>query len=91
MNPIRIRFIIGKLTEDEVDRLRDGMPVISKMILSPDDYQVFNYREGDTIEIETHHGNRLWTTIRNLEVLEDEMRVILIFTLTHGHQPANVG
>lgn len=79
-----MRFIIGKLTDEEFRALESGVPIVSKMLLIPDDFRVFHYQEGDTIEAETHDGNRILTIIRNMEVLEDEERVIIIFTLVRA-------
>lgn len=84
MNSFRMRFIIGKLSDEELLTLKRGEPLISKMLLTPQDYQVFHYREGDEIEAETQDGNRIWTIIRQMEVLEDEERTIIIFTLIHN-------
>lgn len=81
MEPFKMRFIIGKLTDEEFKTLKDGSPIVSKMLLIPDDYRLFHYLEGDTIEAENHYGNRILTTIKNMEVIEDEERVIIIFTL----------
>lgn len=81
MDSYRMRFIIGKLTDDELLALKQGEPVISKMLLIPDDYAVFHYKEGDEIEAETQDGNRIWTIIRNMEIIEDDQRVIVILTL----------
>lgn len=87
MDPFRMRFVVGKLTEEELTALRRGESIISKMLLVPDDYKVFHYKEGDKIEAETHDGNRVWTTIKDLEVVEYELRIIVILTLSsddHG-------
>lgn len=81
MDSFRMRFIVGKLSDEELLALRSGEPITSKMLLVPEDYRLFHYREGDNIEVETPTGNRLWTTIRNIEVLQDEERVIVILTL----------
>ena len=81
MGPFRMRFIVGKLTEDDLQALKRGEPVVSKLLLVPDDYSAFHYAEGDEIEAETHEGNRIWTTIRNIEVVGDNYRVIVILTL----------
>ena len=76
-----MRFIIGKLTDAELEQLKRGEPIVSKMLLNPQDYRLFHYKEGDDIEAETHDGNRIWTTIRNMEIVEDTERIIIIFTL----------
>ena len=76
-----MRFIVGKLSHEELDFLKQGEPVISKLLLIPDDYKLFHYTEGDEIEAETQEGNRILTKIRNLEILEDIDRVIVILTL----------
>jgi hypothetical protein len=81
MAHIHVRFIINELTEEEIAALKDDHTIVSKMILLPDDYKLFHYREGDTIEVQTDHGNRLWCRITNLEVVSAEDRVVLIFTL----------
>ena len=83
MDSYRMRFIVGTLTDEELLTLRRGEIIISKMLLIPDDYRLFHYREGDDIEAETQDGNRILTTIRNIEVVEDEARVIVILTLFH--------
>jgi hypothetical protein len=75
-----MRFIVG-ITEAELLALTDGEQIISKMLLIPDDYKVFHYREGDNIEAETPEGNRMWVVIRNMEVIEDQVRTIVILTL----------
>ena len=81
MDSFRFRFIVGKLSDEELEILKLGETVISKMLLVPEDYKVFHYKEGDDIEAETQDGNRVMTTIRNLEIVEDEARVIVILTL----------
>jgi hypothetical protein len=86
MNPIHVRFIINQLTEAEVDALKNGDSIITKMILSPDDFRLFHYREGDSIEVQTDHGNRLWCNINHLEVVSDDIRVIIIFTLMRDNK-----
>lgn len=78
----KISFVIGDLTEENVRRLRDNYSIVSKMILTPDDYKLFRYKKGDPIQVETDHGNRLWCCIEELEKVQDPERVILIFTLT---------
>lgn len=82
MHPIRITFIISAITEEDLNLLQKGYSVVSKMILSPDDHKLFHYKVGDQIQIETQHGLRLWCNIEALEKVEDQERVILIFTLT---------
>lgn len=81
-----MRFIVGKLTDDELQALRRGQAVISKLLLLPEDYKVFHYRVGDDIEAETPEGNRIWTTISSMEIVEDEERVIVILTLSHQEE-----
>ena len=81
MEPFRMRFVFGKLTNEELRSLQNGDSIISKMLLTPDDYRAFRYREGDEIEAETQDGNRVWTTIKNIEAIEDKERVIVILTL----------
>lgn len=78
-----MRFIIGKLTDEELLTLKNGDPLITKMLLTPDDYNVFHYKEGDEIEAETQDGNRIWTIIRHMEIVELEDQVIIMFTLVH--------
>ena len=75
-----MHFIVG-LSNEELDVLKGGGHVISKLLLVPDDYRVFHYKEGDEIEAETPEGNRLTTQIRNLEIVEDTDSVIVILTL----------
>jgi hypothetical protein len=87
MHPIHVRFIINALTEQEVESLKRDEIIITKMILTPDDYKLFHYRTGDAIEVQTEHGNRLWCKIEHLEIVSDDFRVILIFTLMSDHKP----
>lgn len=84
MAAFRFRFVIGKITFEEFDALKKGEPIITKMLLSHEDHKVFYYKENDEIEVETQDGDRLWANITNLEIIEDEHRVIMIFTLTHS-------
>lgn len=81
MDSFRLRFIVGKLSDEELQTLKQGEAVISKMLLIPEDYSLFHYKEGDDIEAETQDGNRLLTTIRSMEIIEDDARVIVILTL----------
>jgi hypothetical protein len=89
MDPIKVTFIIGQLNSWEIDILNDEHPLISKMILTREDYSIFKYKEGDFIQVETDYGNRLWCTITQLEIIEEGHDVILIFTLAKAknYQP----
>ena len=80
MSAFKMRFIVG-ITEAELLALNNGKQILSKMLLIPDDYRVFHYSQGDKIEAETPDGNRIWTVIRDMEVIEDEVRTIVILTL----------
>ena len=80
MDSFKMHFIV-ELNHEELDILKGGGQVISKLLLVPDDYRVFHYSEGDTIQAETNEGNRITTRIRNLEIVEDTDRVIVILTL----------
>lgn len=82
---VKVNFIIGQLSEEDADALKKGYSIISKMILTPDDYSLFHYKEGEFIQVETDHGLRLWCTITNLEVVKDDKRVIMIFTLAKSN------
>lgn len=82
MMEYKINFIIGDIPDEEMEALKEGHTIITKMILAPDDFKVFHYSKGGRIQVETGHGNRLWCTIDDLEVVESNDRVILIFTLT---------
>lgn len=84
MGSFRLRFVIGKLTDEEFHALKKGEPIITKMLLTPDDFKVFHYKETDEIETETHDGDRLWATITHMEIVQDEHSVIIIFTLVHS-------
>jgi hypothetical protein len=81
---IKITFIIGQLSIDEFEQLKNGYSIISKMILSPDDFRLFHYKQADKIQVETKDGLRLWCSVDHLEILKNEERVILIFTLSHA-------
>lgn len=82
-----MRFVVGKLTEQELNALRKGDSIISKLLLVPDDYKLFHYKAGDKIEAETHDGYRIWTTIKNLDVVENDLRIIVILTLSSDDRP----
>jgi hypothetical protein len=84
MAHLHVRFIINELTELEIKALKNDEVVVSKMILVPDDYKLFHYRKGDSIEVQTAEGYRLWCFIEELEVVADQERIILIFTLRHN-------
>ena len=82
---IKISFIIGQLPDEDFELLKRGYSIVSKMILPPDDFKLFHYKESDKIQVETTHGARLWCTIDHLEIVKDEERVILIFNLSYNH------
>jgi hypothetical protein len=81
MDSFKMHFIV-ELSKEELDILKGGGQVISKLLLIPDDYRLFHYSEGDTIHAETNEGNRISARIANLEIVEDTDRVIVILTLT---------
>jgi len=81
METVHVRFILGELSDEDFDALKDGQTIISKMILPPEDFKLFRYKPGDAIEAETRHGFRVWCTITYLEILRHEERVITILTL----------
>lgn len=78
---IKISFVIGQISEGDFDSLTAGHKVTSKMILYKEDFELFRYGEGDQIQVETDHGNRLWCTILHMETLAENEKVLLIFTL----------
>jgi hypothetical protein len=78
---VKVKFVLGAINEEEVQSLEEGYAIISKMILMQDDYNIFHYKLGDSIQVETDHGYRLWCSITQLEVIQDKERVIIIFTL----------
>ena len=81
MNAIKVTFVIGQLVEEDLVALKHNETIVSKMILTPDDYQLFRYKEKDLIQVETPNGDRVWCEITHLEILESDERMILIFTL----------
>ncbi|MEX1238735.1 MAG: hypothetical protein WEB30_03430 [Cyclobacteriaceae bacterium] len=83
MGSFRMRFIVGKTHREELLTLKRGETILSKLLLTPDDYKLFHYKAGDQIEVETEEGNRIWTTIRNIEIVEDDSGVVVILTLLH--------
>jgi hypothetical protein len=78
---IKISFIIGQVSEGDFESLAEGEKVTSKMILTEEDFALFHYKEGDEIQVETDHGNRQWCIILHLEILLENEKVLLIFTL----------
>lgn len=81
MARIPVTFVISALTEREVDLLNEGYEIISKMILTPEDDKLFRYEVNDRIQVETQNGRRLWCSIRQLEKVVTDERVVLMFTL----------
>ncbi len=81
MSQIPIRFVISELSGEEMEDLNSNNRIISKMILSRADFELFRYSTGDSIEVEHQDGYRAWCCINDLEVIHDEERVIIIFTL----------
>jgi hypothetical protein len=81
MTQVPVRFVIGELSEDDVAALAKDQTIISKMILTIDDFAIFHYKEGDSIQVETETGYRHWCEIVNLETISDETCVVIIFTL----------
>jgi hypothetical protein len=80
MERIKVTFVIG-LREEEVEALKNDEVVVSKLILLPGDQEIFRYKEGDRIQVESPNGNREWCRIYQLESITQENHTILIFTL----------
>lgn len=78
---VKVSFVIGQISHHEMESLKNGYAIISKMILTADDYKLFNYEAGQKIQVETNDGNRLWCMIEHLETVQNEETTILIFTL----------
>lgn len=76
-----VKFVIGKLPEREIVYLKNNQRIISKLILSNKDFEIFNYKKGDRIEVQSEDGNRLWCRIFEMEILKNMDKVIIIFTL----------
>jgi|GEM_PF-5513894 len=81
MSQVPIHFVVGELSQEEVEDLKNGQTVISKMLLSFEDFKLFNYHEGDTIEVETAHGYRLWCKIVSLEIVKNSESLVVILKL----------
>lgn len=81
MSRVPVRFVISELSEFDMDDLKQGHMISSKMFLTPDDYALFKYGTGDMIEIESENGGRDWCEIHDLEKIETADGVILLFTL----------
>jgi hypothetical protein len=77
---IPINFVVG-VNEGDFELLESGYNVVSKMILSKDDFDLFHYRESDKIQVEREDGNRLWCKILHVETIGEADGVLLIFTL----------
>lgn len=88
MEPIKVTFIIGQLREDEVQALKNDEVIVSKMILSKEDSMIFRYKEGDQIQVESQNGDRVWCLIHQLEKVEKEEGIIVIFTLEKANVEA---
>ncbi|HYG02867.1 MAG TPA: hypothetical protein VD927_10515 [Chryseosolibacter sp.] len=81
MSAIPVRFVIGQLPEEDIDDLKHDQVITSKLLLSPADFEIFNYKRGDSIEVESNDGYRQWCTILDLEIVKTPVDVILIFSL----------
>lgn len=81
MQPIKVTFVIGQLRDEEMLALKNDEIIVSKMILSQNDSSIFRYNEGDQIQVESQNGDRVWCVIHQLEKVEREEGMILIFTL----------
>jgi hypothetical protein len=88
MKAVQVRFVISELSGDEMEDLRNNNTIISKMILTNDDFALFKYKSGDRIEVENGDGYREWCCISDLESVHDQERVIIIFTLTRDCESA---
>jgi hypothetical protein len=84
----KVSFVIGQCSEEEIDALKNEHAIITKMIVTEADYELFDYKEGDSIQVETSTGNRLWCTIAHLEQVKNDGKVILIFTLEMAQRKA---
>jgi hypothetical protein len=78
---IKITFILGRISDGDFDTLEQGDIVSAKMILTDDDYALFRYNDGDSIQVETGNGNRLWCAILHLETILEKDKNLLMFTL----------
>lgn len=81
MNQIPIRFVITQLSEEEIEGLKSNYKIVSKMILSSSDFELFRYHAGDRIEVESPDGYRIWCSIDDLDVLHHGDHIIIIFVL----------
>jgi hypothetical protein len=88
MDPIKITFIIGQVNPENVELLKNDYAIVTKLLLSKEDFRLFHYKAGDSIQIETAEGNRLWCTILDCDAVENEEHVIIIFKLARKHDDA---
>ena len=88
MSAIPVRFVIGQLPDEEIDDLKHDQVITSKLLLCPSDFEIFNYKRGDSIEVESHDGYRQWCTILDLEIVKTPIDVILIFSLKRADIPS---
>lgn len=86
MSAVPVRFVIGEVTQFELEDIQHNLTIASKLILTPDDFRLFKYREGDEIEIESEVGQREWCQIRDLEIIEGSDEVIVLFTLERSQK-----
>lgn len=78
---IKVSFVIGGIGEEDFQSLREGYSINTKLILSPQDHELFHYNKGNRIQVESSKGDRLWCTIRDLEVITNSENSIVMFTL----------
>jgi hypothetical protein len=84
---IKVSFIIGGLAEEDFQALKEGYSIITKLILSEQDHELFHYNKGNSIQAESPKGDRIWCSIIDLEMIRNQNNVIAIFTLVKETDP----
>jgi hypothetical protein len=84
---IKVSFIIGSIAEEDFQALKEGYSIITKLILTPQDHELFHYNKGNSIQAESAKGDRIWCRIAELEMITNKDNALVIFTLIKETDP----
>lgn len=84
---IKVSFIIGGITEYDFQALKEGYSINTKLILTPQDHELFHYNKGNSIQVESSRGDRLWCMIKDLEMITNNDNAIVMFNLIRETDP----
>jgi hypothetical protein len=84
---IKVSFVIGGIAEEDFQSLKEGYSIVTKLILTPQDHELFHYNKGNSIQAESSRGDRIWCRITDLEIIINQDNAIVIFTLLKESDP----